>query len=353
MEAFDVKTGAQAYLVQRARQHNVPLGVHVDLTYECDLACVHCYLSDRKRAELTLEEYERLFDELKALGTLHLLVSGGELFTRPDALDILRAARARRFEIGLISHGGLIDDATADALAEIGITVCGMSMYSDVAHEHDEVTKVPGSWQNTIDGARRLVDRGVRVTFKVVVMHGNADVIERMRVLAADVGAHVEFSIDVKGDNEGSDRLMELNVAAADKVAMMGCVYPGLADRQTLGHFSPDRYTCMAGNASCYVSPDGTVQPCLDWEQPAGNLRERSFAEIRQESPVFRAARTIRRGSFAGCAPCDNVGHCTLCPARSLRETGSTTGSAPSKCRETMAKTVAWRALRDAADERA
>ena len=99
MEAVDVTDHARAYLVQRAQEHLVPLGVHIDVTYRCDLDCVHCYLSDRDRDELSLEEYEALFDELRELGTLFLLVSGGEIFHRPDGLAILQAARERRFEL--------------------------------------------------------------------------------------------------------------------------------------------------------------------------------------------------------------------------------------------------------------
>jgi radical SAM protein with 4Fe4S-binding SPASM domain len=98
----------------------------------------------------------------------------------------------------------------------------------------------------------------------------------------------------------------------------------------------------MAGNASCYTSPDGTVQPCLDWTESAGNIREHKFSELWLNAPVFVHARTIRRGSFSGCVDCSNHGHCGLCPARSLRETGSPTGTAPSKCRETISNTLAW-----------
>lgn len=342
MEPVNLKGAAASYLISRARAHGVPLGVHVDVTYECDLACVHCYLEDRKRKELSLEEYEALFDDLRALGTLYMLISGGEIFYRPDGLDIVKAARARRFDTHLITHGGHITDEVADELAEIGVRVVNMSIYSDEPTAHDTVTKVPGSWQRTVDAAKRLRARGVPVTFKFVVMDLNADKVIAMRDFAASLGCHITFDADIKGDNTGSDHLMDLGLDPDKKAAMMGCVYPNLVESDMLPVFSPDDHTCMAGNSSCYISPDGTVQPCLDWNQNAGNLRDQSFTEIWQTSPVFLSARTIRRSSFSGCSSCENFSHCSLCPARSHRETGSTTGSAPSKCRETMAKTLAF-----------
>ena len=342
MEAFTPISGAQRYLVTRARQHVVPLGVHIDVTWRCDLACVHCYLEDRKRQELSLEEYEALFDELRELGTLHLLISGGEIFHRPDGLDIIRAARQRRFEVRLITHGGHIDEALADELAALKIACVAMSLYAADAAIHDHITKVPGSWERTTQAARHLAARGVPTVLKCVVMKTNPDVVDSMKALAQELGVGVEFSVDIKGDNTGSDSLMELNLDPEQKVGVLGCIYPALVNRESLAAFSADDYTCMAGNASCYISPDGTVQPCLDWTESAGNIRENKFSELWLTAPVFVHARTIRRGSFSGCVDCSNHGHCGLCPARSLRETGSPTGTAPSKCRETISNTLAW-----------
>jgi radical SAM protein with 4Fe4S-binding SPASM domain len=346
MEAFQPVTGAQRYLVKRARAHGVPLGVHLDVTWRCDLTCRHCYLEERRQKELTLTEYEALFDELRRLGTLHLLVSGGEIFHRPDGLAILKAARARKFELRIITHGGHIDEALADELATLPLACVAMSLYAGAAPVHDAITGIAGSWERTTRAARLLHARGVPVVFKCVVMNLNPHVVTEVRALAKEIGVGVEFSAEIKGDNAGADDLMDLNLDPAAKVAMLGCVYPGLVDAAGMAHFSPDEYTCMAGNASCYIAPDGTVQPCLEWAEAAGNIRERPFAEIWQQAPVFVHARTIRRSSFEGCQGCGQFGHCGLCPARALRETGTPTGSAPSKCRETFSRALAIEAAR-------
>ena len=162
-----------------------------------------------------------------------------------------------------------------------------------------------------------------------------------MRALGRELGATVEFAPNIKGGNDGSESLLDLNASLDEQVRVLGCVYPEMADQASLDYFTPDMHTCMAGNASCYISPDGTVQPCLDWLEPAGNIRDGSIAEIWASSPVFLRARGIRRSSFEGCSSCENFGACSLCPARAYRETGSPTGSAPSKCRETTAKRIA------------
>lgn len=347
MEAVEVNSSARALLVNRAQAFGVPLGVHIDVTYRCDLDCVHCYLADRDKEDLSFDEYVRLFAELKELGTLFVLISGGEIFHRKDGLDIIREARRNRFEVRLITHGGHITEDVARELSEIGIAAVGMSIYAADAATHDAVTKVPGSWERTVQAARNLRAHGVTVLLKCVLMNVNQGVVDEMKALARSVDSAIEFGFEIKGDNKGSDALMGLNMELGDRIAVAGCVYPELIDMESLPWFSPDKHTCLAGNASCYIGPDGTVQPCLEWYEDCGNIRERSFTEIWKTAPVFVRARTIRRKSFEGCSSCENFSHCSLCPAKAHRETGSPTGSAPSKCRETMAKVLSFEALRD------
>lgn len=333
-------------LIARAREKSIPLSVHIDVTYRCDLACVHCYLDERDRRELTLAEYEALFDELRTCGTMFMLISGGDIFVRPDGLDIVEAAARRRFHVNLITHAGHITEEVADRLQAVAVRAVGVSLYSSDASVHDRVTQVPGSWEKTMAGVRRLIARRIPVTLKATLMTANPDAVRELETFARQERCHLEVNFDVRGGNSGSDELMDLSLPIDDRIAMAGCAYPTLVDAEVLPAFSPDAHTCMAGNSSCYVAPDGTVQPCLEYEESAGNIREQSFLEIWKTSKLLNRLRLIRRSSFSGCGTCENNSACSLCPARARRETGSPVGSAPSKCRETTALVLAHRELR-------
>ena len=90
-------------LISQAIEMALPVSIHWDLTWRCDHKCVHCYLTDREQPELSYDECVRILDELVEAGTLTLLFSGGDPFLRPDAIDILRAARARDFVEELVA----------------------------------------------------------------------------------------------------------------------------------------------------------------------------------------------------------------------------------------------------------
>jgi radical SAM protein with 4Fe4S-binding SPASM domain len=325
------------YLMYIAFEETIPIGMHIDLTYRCDLACTHCYLESRGRREMSVEEYESVFEDMAALGTFYLLFSGGDVFVRPDAMDILRAAARYRFDMKLITHAMSIDDRRADELAAMGMRSVGVSVYHADPQIHDAVTRRRGSFERTIAAIRRLVARNIAVQIKCSVFHVNEGAESVMPALAESLGAELQISPAMRGGNGGTDKLLALNMELSNKANVYDCVYSQVSQVSDLPNRPPERRTCMAGHASAYLGPDGTVQPCLEYEVSAGNIRETSFQEIWETSPLLNNLRDIRRSSFTGCTSCDNYSFCGLCPAVAHRETGSPTGSAPSKCRESTA----------------
>ena len=105
---------------------------------------------------------------------------------------------------------------------------------------------------------------------------------------------------------------------------------------------SPEAPTCSAGRAALYIDPEGQVFPCLEWEEPCGDLREQSLSEIWTTAEVFLRARSMTRASFSGCTSCENFSFCNICPGQAYRETGNFTGGSPTTCRDTTATRVAF-----------
>ena len=305
----------------------IPLSMQWDLTWRCDHKCVHCYLTDRRQPELTLEECEGILDQLVEAGTISILFSGGDLFLRPDALDILRAARERHFDLKINTHGNFIDDEVADALAEMGVYKISVSVYSYGPEEHEAVTLIPGSHQKTLDAARRLVARGVRVNFKTPVMVHNRTDWHRVGELAEEIGAEWEIDGHIVPDDQSDFGLCSIGVHSTER---MLAVMKSAEDRRAavvpvaeLPETPSTNRTCSAGAASGYITPDGRVWPCINWREQVGDLREQTFKEIWHESQVAEAQRAVRRSHYLqDCDGCTFHTKCSYCPGLSYAETG-------------------------------
>src|SRR5215510_13195856 len=72
-----------------------PYYASIDVTYRCNLKCVHCSLWDRPdgEQELTLDEMKDIVRKMKSwlnLPAMDLL--GGEAFLRPETMKLIRFA---------------------------------------------------------------------------------------------------------------------------------------------------------------------------------------------------------------------------------------------------------------------
>jgi AdoMet-dependent heme synthase len=79
---------------------------------------------------------------------------------------------------------------------------------------------------------------------------------------------------------------------------------------------------CLAGTSVCFISNEGAVYPCGYLPISAGDTREQRFADIWNDSPVFRDLRDP--AALDGkCGACRYQSLCGGCRARAYAATGS------------------------------
>src|ERR1700719_3147667 len=158
----------------KALRLGIPLSVQLDLTYRCNERCVHCYLDHDDHGEMTTAEIKDLLDQMADAGVFYLTLSGGEILMRRDFFEIVEHARARTFCIKLKTNGVLIREKEAERLRALGVESVQISVYSHRPEVHDAITKMPGSFRQSIEAVRLLRKQGLRVTMANVLMVQNA-----------------------------------------------------------------------------------------------------------------------------------------------------------------------------------
>lgn len=314
-------------LFESALDEAIPLSMQWDLTWRCDHKCVHCYLTERRQEELSYEEGVKALDQMAEAGVMMLLISGGDPFLRPDALDLLKAARARAFDIKINTHGNFIDDALADELARLSPSRVSVSIYSEHPHEHDAVTLIKGSHAKSVAALERLSARGVKVNIKTPVMSHNATGWAGVERLAERLGATWELDGNIIPDDQSDFGLCKIGVDPTERVlATLKAMAPHRAQAVPFYELPPtpsSNRTCSAGTVSGYLSPDGRVSPCINWREWMGSVREQSFQELWYNSAVAQRQRELRRASYLrDCEGCSFHQHCNYCPGLSHAETG-------------------------------
>ncbi|MDY6837248.1 MAG: hypothetical protein SWH78_04655 [Thermodesulfobacteriota bacterium] len=135
-------------------------GIHILLTYKCNLECDHCFLYSSPHAEgtMTLPQVRNVLDESLKIGTVKwIYFEGGEpLLFYQSMLEGIRLARDMGFKVGIVTNAyGAISEDDAEVwlhpLAELGLSCLSIS---DDSFHYGEAEDSPA--KRALAAARKL-----------------------------------------------------------------------------------------------------------------------------------------------------------------------------------------------------
>src|SRR5687768_8072987 len=116
----------------------------------CNLACFMCdYWKRSREVELQTDEVVRVLDDLRALGCEKVHFTGGELFLRRDALELLAHARDLGLRVNLTTNGTLLDKDRLRALLRVPPRSLTFSVDAPQARLHDALRGQEGAFKRT------------------------------------------------------------------------------------------------------------------------------------------------------------------------------------------------------------
>jgi radical SAM protein with 4Fe4S-binding SPASM domain len=319
----------------------VPLAGSFEITFRCNLRCLHCYIADYSgREELSTEEVRRILGELADEGCLWLLLTGGEVLTRRDFPDLYRHAKRLGFLITVFTNGTLVDERVADLLAEYPPLGTEITLYGLSDETYLKTTGFPGRYTAVRRGIDRLLARGLRLTLKAVAMEPLTAEIPAMEAFARSLGVPFRYDPIIHARLDGSLSPTAVR-AAPETVVAFDAADPRRLDewqryyRLFVANARPSAslLSCGAGVNSFHIDPRGRLFGCEALPLDGYDLRRGSFRD-----GWYDAVAALRRRHAAPenvCAPCELRNLCDRCPATAMLETGSPDGWVPYFCEVT------------------
>jgi radical SAM protein with 4Fe4S-binding SPASM domain len=294
--------------------------LHLHLTRECNLRCVHCAIMDGRQGPgvLSTERIVALIDEFAAAGGRSIALTGGEPLLRPDAPAIIEHA-ARRLHTTLATNGTLVTHRVAAAVADLGV-VLQISLDGATAEVHDRI-RGEGAFQQTWRGIERLQRTGAGewLNLCMTVMRPNAhqgpallDLAEARGVpgvrfyplqrLGRAVAAWGHLCLDAEAQ-AGLYRYLYLEVPAQGRRIQVGADLPGLQLR-----VPEDGLWCALGRTLA-VDANGDVYPCSLLMQPGfrlGNVADAPLTEVLASEKLGELIGLCegRKDEIADCRAC-------------------------------------------------
>jgi AdoMet-dependent heme synthase len=323
-------------LLQRMRQEHIPFSVLWELTHTCNLKCVMCYNVPLDQPELSTDECLSVLDQLAAAGTLRLLLTGGEILTRPDFFIIAERARALGFALDLKTNGTLLTPEKADRVAALAPVQVDISLLGATPETFDAVAGSRNTFTRVLRGVKLLQERGVRVKLNTLLLDLNVHERTEMLDLALDLGVYYEQVFKVSPADDGSNEAARHQLTLGEMTRVLVADQTPFALRAP----SPTGRTCGVGLSSCLISPYGVVYPCIELRIPAGDLRRQPFAEIWSGAPILRQLRARHTwGNLPECRVCPINSYCEgRCAGLAWKDHGDMYGGHAVACRQAQAR---------------
>ncbi len=303
-----------------ARKKGTLLRVMLELTYNCNFKCKHCYVPQsyrKKKGELKTEEVFSILDQLKQIGCFYLGFTGGEPFVRKDIMDILRYAKRCGFEIIIYTNGSLIDEKMADELAllrpnKVDITIPAMSKDA-----FEKISGVSGSRDKVFNSIEFLHKRKVNLGFKSCVLKENETEIKEIQDFAASLGAPHRLDDLLSPRLDGSEEPYKyrgemIKSREQDRPSVLDC---RLSERDESPELITDNlFKCGVGVSQAAITPFGELKMCLMIDYPKYNILEGCLRNCWQR--LKELTSDIKPDEKYQCNKCELEPYCKWCPAK-------------------------------------
>jgi mycofactocin radical SAM maturase len=301
---------------------DAPICLTWELTYACNLACVHCLSSSGRRdpRELSTAECLGIVDELRRMQVFYVNIGGGEPTVRRDFWEIVDYATAHQVGVKFSTNGSRITPAVAQRLAASDYVDVQVSIDGATAAVNDRVRGL-GSFDTAVRAMERLADSGFH-NFKlsVVITRENARQLDAFKAIADRYGAQLRLT-RLRPSGRGVEVWDELHPTAEQQrelydwlVAHGEAVLTG----DSFFHLAPygeplaGLNLCGAGRVVCLIDPIGDVYACpfaIHEQFLAGNVRDPGgFTAVWRESELFLDLRRPQTGG--ACASCGFFDSC-------------------------------------------
>ena len=313
---------AKSLVEEMKRGLDAPICLTWELTYACNLQCVHCLSSSGQRdeRELSTEEAKKILDDLRDLQVFYINIGGGEPMVRRDFFELLEYSVANGIGVKFSTNGAFIDEEKARRLAAMDYLDIQISLDGVDAATNDAV-RGEGSYDMAIRAMENLKAANFgQFKISVVVTRHNVSQLDQFKALADHYGAQLRIT-RLRPAGRGADTWHELHPTNAQQREIYNWLLKhgenvltgdSFFHLNALGESLPGLNMCGAGRVVCLIDPIGDVYACpfvIHDEFKAGNVRdEGGFAQVWKQSDLFLSLREPQ--SAGACASCGAFDAC-------------------------------------------
>ena len=149
-------------LVDKATQLRIPISASFELTPLCNLSCDMCYVRMNAHEVAmhgslrSMDEWLKTAEELKAMGTLFILLTGGEPLLYPQFNELYLALREMGFILTINTNATFITEEVAELFSRVKPRRLNVSLYGGYNETYQDLCHISNGYDRCIQGLQLL-----------------------------------------------------------------------------------------------------------------------------------------------------------------------------------------------------
>jgi len=346
------------------KRHSV-FSFDLEVTARCNNNCRHCYINlpagdpEARHKELSLAEIGDIADQTIALGALWCLITGGEPLLREDFPGIYLMLKKKGLLVSVFTNACLISAEHVTLFKQYPPRDIEVTVYGASKETYEAVTRKPGSYTAFRRGLDLLLDGGIKVRLKAMILRSNVDELPAIAAFCRehtvdyfrfDPLLHLRYdgnqqrNQDIKAERLSPEEIVAIEQTDTERAGLLAKHCDDFVFSESPDHVGDHLFRCGAGNSSFTVSYDGLFRLCASlWHsETIYDLRKGTVAQAwRDLVPRVRDMHSVNPAFLQQCCRCPIINLCLCCPAHAYLESGQMDAWCEYFCRVAHARAAA------------
>lgn len=294
-------------------ENRVPLRVQFEITEKCNFSCYYCYAEPlRGQEDLKLGDIKLIIDKLDAIGVVFLELTGGEVLSRNDFLDILKYINTKKIIVSIFTNASQLNDEIIKEFKKGNINHISTSLLAPNEKLCDELTGRKGSFKSIINGIKLLKESNIKFSVNSPLTNPNIGMLNEYRELEEELGIKIDTSINLCATFDGYEKVKKYSLDESNIGQLQG-FFPAFVGYKDL-HI---KNICSALKSKFAIDCSGNILPCLKYREKIGNILFDNIISIWNSDSALSTYKKIYDISDE-CQSCEKKRYCKYCPGMLL-----------------------------------
>ncbi|MFO7968563.1 MAG: radical SAM protein [Candidatus Izemoplasmatales bacterium] len=291
-------------LLDYAYQTNVLITAEFEITSSCNFNCEMCY-AKKQNSQLTTKQWFDIFNMAYENGMLFALLTGGEIFSRPDFIKLYNHLYDLGVKITLFTNGSKLNDKILEALKKRPPEVIAITLYGYDESSYQDFTKTK-AFKDVDQAIDKIINSNLNLTLRTIPLPKIYQNLDKIIAYVKSKNLHLGYFLYVSQTNDSFKRLSPKELL--DFESQIKSAFPTNVT-------NTDSKKCSAFISSYFINHQGYMQGCAMMPKPTKKVGDDllgTFLELKKQWDEL-----IKNSP---CKNCELEQNCMNCVARRYLE---------------------------------